>query len=276
MALAVATGTPGARALTDAGVTAQGLNAAINEIRKGRKADFATAEDKYEALKKYTPRPHRAGPAGKARSGHRPRRRNPPHHPGPVPPHQEQPGADRRTRRRQDRHRRGPGARIVSGDVPEALKNKRLVAIDLGAMIAGAKFRGEFEDRLKAVLKEITGRRTDHSLHRRAAHPRRRRRSRGRHGRREHPEATLARGELHGIGATTLDEYRKHIEKDAASSAAFQPVLVAEPGIEDTLSHPPRTEGALRSPPRGAHPGLRPGRRSHALAPLHYRPFPSG
>ena len=184
------------------------------------------------------PRPHRARRAGQARPGHRPRRGDPPRHPGAVAAHQEQPGADRRARRRQDRHRRGPrAAHRQAATCPRACKNKRIVALDMGAL-----------DRRRQVPRRVRGapeggaeggavvRGRDHPLHRRAAHRRRRRRGRGRDGRRNLLKPMLARGELHCIGATTLDEYRKHIEKDAALERRFQPVLVDQPTVEDTIS----------------------------------------
>ena len=124
----------------------------------------------------------------------------------------------------------GLASRIVRGDVPEGLKNKRIVALDMGALIAGAKYRGEFEERLKAVLKEITDAAgADHPVHRRAAHGRRRRRAEGSMDASNMLKPMLARGELHTIGATTLDEYRKYIEKDAALERRFQTGLVGEP-----------------------------------------------
>src|SRR5262249_34326751 len=148
-----------------------------------------------------------------------------------------QPGADRRARRRQDRIAEGLAQRIVRGDVPEGLKDKTVFALDMGSLVAGAKYRGEFEERLKAVLTEIKN-------------------SEGRiilfidelrtivgAGKAEGAmdagnmlKPMLARGELHCIGATTLDEYRKYIEKDAALERRFQPVLVEQPTVEDTIS----------------------------------------
>ena len=132
----------------------------------------------------------------------------------------------------------GLAQRIVAGDVPETLKNRRLVSLDMGALIAGAKYRGEFEDRLKAVLREVEGGRgRHHHVHRRDAHPGGRRQGRGSHGRVQHAQThALARGTLRCVGATTLDEYRKHIEKDSALERRFQPVLVREPTVEDTIS----------------------------------------
>ena len=150
----------------------------------------------------------------------------------------------------------GLAQRIVAGDVPEALKDRRVIALDLGALVAGAKYRGEFEDRLKAVLKEISRRRgPDHPVHRRAAHDRRRRRGRGRDGRRQPAQADARPRRAARVGATTLDEYRKHIEKDAALERRFQPVFVGEPTRRGHDRDPARPQGALRGPPRRPHPG---------------------
>src|SRR5436309_5534115 len=131
----------------------------------------------------------------------------------------------------------GLARRIVAGDVPDSLKEKRLVALDLGALIAGAKYRGEFEERLKAVLQEITKARGQiilfiDEIHTMVGAGK----AEGAMDAGNMLKPMLARGELHCIGATTLDEYRKHVEKDAALERRFQPVLVNEPSVEDTIS----------------------------------------
>src|SRR5262249_45847644 len=131
----------------------------------------------------------------------------------------------------------GLALRIVNGDVPESLKDKRLLSLDLGALVAGAKFRGEFEERLKAVLGEIQSAAGEivlfiDELHNLVGAGR----AEGSMDASNLLKPALARGELHCVGATTLDEFRKHIEKDAALARRFQPVFVAEPTVEDTIS----------------------------------------
>ena len=155
----------------------------------------------------------------------------------------------------------GLAGRIADGDVPEGLKGKRLVALDIGSMLAGAKYRGEFEERLKAVLKEITDAAGEvitfvdelHTIVGAGA-------AEGAMDAGNMIKPMLARGELRMIGATTLDEYRKHVEKDPALERRFQQVYVGEPTRRGHHRHPPRAEGALRGAPRRAHPGLRAGR----------------
>jgi ATP-dependent Clp protease ATP-binding subunit ClpB len=237
LALAMATGTPSAGVLKDAGITAQALNNAINDMRKGRTADTATAEEGYEALKKYARDLTEVARDGKL---------------DPVIGRDEE---IRRTIQVLSRRTKNnpvligePGVgktaiieglalRIANGDVPESLKNKKLMALDLGALIAGSKFRGEFEERLKSVLEEISAAAGEiilfidelHTLVGAGA-------AEGAMDASNMLKPALARGELHCVGATTLNEYRKHIEKDAALARRFQPVFVAEPTVEDTIS----------------------------------------
>jgi hypothetical protein len=170
----------------------------------------------------------------------------------------------------------GLALRILNGDVPESLKDKKLLSLDMGALIAGAKYRGEFEERLKAVLQEVTGPRARSScsstrctLWSAPARPD------GAMDASNLLKPALARGELHCIGATTLDEYRKHVEKDAALARRFQPVFVSEPTVEDTISILRGPEGQIRAAPRRSHHRFRAGRRDHAVEPLHHRPFPA-
>ncbi|MDR6769552.1 ATP-dependent chaperone ClpB [Azospirillum sp. BE72] len=237
LALAMADGTPSGKALKSAGVTPQALNTAINDIRKGRTADSASAEQGYDALKKYARDLTAAARDGKL---------------DPVI------GRDEEIRRtiqvlaRRTKNNpvligepgvgktaivEGLAQRIVKGDVPEGLKNKQLLSLDLGALVAGAKYRGEFEERLKAVLSEIQAAAGEivvfiDELHTLVGAGK----SDGAMDASNMLKPALARGELHCVGATTLDEFRKYIEKDAALARRFQPVFVSEPTVEDTIS----------------------------------------
>jgi len=223
--------------LRKGGVTPQNLNAAIEALRKGRTADSATAENAYDALKKYSRDLTQAARDGKL---------------DPVIGRDEE---IRRTIQVLSRRTKNnpvligePGVgktaiveglalRILNGDVPESLKDKKLLSLDLGALIAGAKYRGEFEERLKAVLQEVTSAEGSiilfidemHTLIGAG-------KADGAMDASNLLKPALARGELHCIGATTLDEYRKHVEKDAALARRFQPIFVSEPTVEDTIS----------------------------------------
>ncbi len=237
LALTLAKGSAAAQALAAAGVNAQNLNRAIEDIRKGRSADTASAEERYDALKKYARDLTEAAREGKL---------------DPVIGRDEE---IRRTVQVLSRRTKNnpvligePGVgktaiveglalRIAKGDVPDSLKEKKLLALDLGAMVAGAKFRGEFEERLKSVLQEITAAQGEiivfiDELHTLVGAGK----AEGAMDASNMLKPALARGELHCVGATTLDEYRKHIEKDAALARRFQPVFVSEPSVEDTIS----------------------------------------
>ncbi len=237
IALALAVGADAAKILKDCGTSPQALNKAVEDLRKGRTADSASAEDSYDALNKYATDLTEAARDGKL---------------DPVI------GRDEEIRRtiqvlaRRTKNNpvligepgvgktaivEGLAQRIINGDVPESLRDRRLMGLDLGALIAGAKYRGEFEERLKAVLSEIKAAEGDvlmfidelHTLVGAGA-------AEGAMDASNMLKPMLARGELHCIGATTLDEYSKHIEKDAALARRFQPVLIGEPSVTDTVS----------------------------------------
>jgi len=237
LALALAKSTNAGKALESAGVTAEALNAAINELRKGKTADTSNAEAAYDAMQKYARDLTEAARDGKL---------------DPVI------GRDEEIRRtvqilaRRTKNNpvligepgtgktaiaEGLALRIANGDVPDSLKDRDLMALDMGSLIAGAKYRGEFEERLKAVLDEVKGAEGQiilfidemHTLVGAGA-------SEGSMDASNLLKPALARGELHCIGATTLDEYQKYVEKDAALQRRFQPVFVDEPSVEDTIS----------------------------------------
>jgi ATP-dependent Clp protease ATP-binding subunit ClpB len=237
LALTLANTTDAGKALADAGVKPESLNAAINELRGGRTADTASAEDRYDALKKFARDLTEAAREGKL---------------DPVI------GRDEEIRRtvqilaRRTKNNpvligdpgvgktaiaEGLALRIANGDVPDTLKDRRLMALDMGSLIAGAKYRGEFEERLKGVLDEVKSAGGEvvlfidemHTLIGAG-------KSEGAMDASNLLKPALARGELHCIGATTLDEYRKHVEKDPALQRRFQPVFIGEPTVEDTIS----------------------------------------
>ncbi|MBP9692686.1 MAG: ATP-dependent chaperone ClpB [Alphaproteobacteria bacterium] len=237
LALALSKDTDAGKILNTAGVSAEKLKLSIETMRKGKRADSATAESQYDALKKYATDMTALARKGKL---------------DPVIGRDEE---IRRTIQVLSRRTKNnpvligePGVgktaiveglahRIVKGDVPETLKNISLMSLDMGALIAGAKFRGEFEERLKAVLSEITHAAGEivlfiDELHTLVGAGK----AEGSMDASNMLKPALARGELHCVGATTLDEYRKHIEKDAALARRFQPVFVSEPTVEDTIS----------------------------------------
>jgi ATP-dependent Clp protease ATP-binding subunit ClpB len=237
LALTLATTTPAGKALAEAGLTPENLNGAINDLRGGRTADTASSEDRYDALKKFARDLTQAARDGKL---------------DPVI------GRDEEIRRtiqilaRRTKNNpvligepgvgktaiaEGLALRITNGDVPDTLKDRKLMALDMGSLIAGAKYRGEFEERLKGVLDEVKGADGQiilfidemHTLIGAG-------KSEGAMDAGNLLKPALARGELHCIGATTLDEYRKYVEKDPALQRRFQPVFVGEPTVEDTIS----------------------------------------
>src|SRR6187551_1355235 len=237
LALALAKNTDAGKALADAGLKPEALNAAINELRGGRTADTQGAEDRYDALKKFARDLTQAARDGKL---------------DPVI------GRDEEIRRtiqilaRRTKNNpvligepgvgktaiaEGLALRIANGDVPDGLKDRRLLSLDMGSLIAGAKYRGEFEERLKGVLDEVKQAAGEiilfiDEMHTLVGAGK----SEGAMDASNLIKPSLARGELHCIGATTLDEYRKHVEKDAALERRFQPVFVGEPTVPDTIS----------------------------------------
>jgi len=237
LALAIEKGADSATILADSGITPQGLNAAINDLRKGRTADSASAEESYEALKRYTRDLTEEAANGKLdpvigrddeiRRAVQVLSRRTKNNPVLIG----EPGVGKTA------IAEGLALRIVNGDVPESLKEKKLLSLDMGALIAGAKYRGEFEERLKSVLQEISA--ADRGivlfideLHTIVGAGK----ADGAMDASNLLKPALARGDLHCVGATTLDEYRKHIEKDAALARRFQPVYIDEPTVEDTIS----------------------------------------
>lgn len=224
-------------ALEAGGVSAQALNGAINDIRKGRTADTASAESGYDALKKFARDLTEAAADGKI---------------DPIIGRDEEIRRAMQVLSRRTKNNpvligepgvgktaiaEGLALRIINGDVPESLRNKKLMALDMGSLIAGAKYRGEFEERLKSVLSEVTAAAGEiilfiDEMHTLVGAGK----ADGAMDASNLLKPALARGELHCVGATTLDEYRKYVEKDAALARRFQPVMVQEPTVEDTVS----------------------------------------
>jgi hypothetical protein len=273
LALAMASGSSAADILKRAGITAQNLNRAIGNIRQGRKADSPSAEGSYEALKKYTRDFTEEARQNKL---------------DPVIGRDEEIWRTIQVLSRRTKNNpvligeagvgktaivEGLAQRIVKGDVPETLKSRRLLSLDLGALLAGAKYRGEFEERLKAVLQAAA----DvilfiDELHTLVGAGK----AEGAMDASNMLKPALARGELHCIGATTLDEYRKNIEKDAALARRFQPVFVDEPDRRGDDLDPARAEGEVRGPSRRAHHRQCDRRRRDLVEQVHYRPPPAG
>ncbi|WP_321333907.1 ATP-dependent chaperone ClpB [Breoghania sp.] len=237
MALAMEKSAETSRILANAGVTPAGLNQAINELRKGRTADTESAENRYDALKKYTRDLTQDARDGKL---------------DPVIGRDDEIRRTMQVLARRTKNNpvligepgvgktaiaEGLALRIINGDVPESLADKKLLALDMGALIAGAKYRGEFEERLKGILQEVQADEGQvilfiDEMHTLVGAGK----ADGAMDASNLLKPALARGELHCVGATTLDEYRKHVEKDAALARRFQPVFVSEPTVADTIS----------------------------------------
>ncbi|MEO3474075.1 ATP-dependent chaperone ClpB [Roseomonas sp. CAU 1739] len=236
VALAASEGEVG-RAFRDAGANPQQLDKAVADLRKGRTVNSQNAEESFDALKKYARDITAAAREGKL---------------DPVIGRDEEIRRSIQVLARRTKNNpvligepgvgktaivEGLALRIIKGDVPEALKTKKVMALDLGAMVAGAKYRGEFEERLKGVLQEVQSAEGEiilfiDEMHTLVGAGK----ADGAMDASNLLKPALARGELHCIGATTLDEYRKHVEKDAALARRFQPVFVGEPSVEDTIS----------------------------------------
>ncbi len=237
LALATEKDLDAGKGLAKSGLTPQALNTAINDLRKGRTADNASAENTYEALKKYTRDLTQAARDGKL---------------DPVIGRDEEIRRSIQVLSRRTKNNpvligepgvgktaiaEGLALRIINGDVPESLSDKKLLSLDMGSLIAGAKYRGEFEERLKSVLSEVTAAEGGiilfiDEMHTLVGAGK----ADGAMDASNLLKPALARGELHCVGATTLDEYRKHVEKDAALARRFQPIFVSEPSVEDTVS----------------------------------------